>query len=68
MSEIYRRINWDNLTGLSRDKRLYVELKMGETDSLIIGGKLNDQYKNELQKAIDGFPQVKKFYWRDKPF
>jgi len=34
MTEIYKRINWNNLTELSKDKRLYVELKMGEIDSL----------------------------------
>lgn len=67
IAEIYRRINWDQLDNLKKEQRLFVELKMGKIDSLIIRGNSEGLYRQELQKTLDEFPQLKKFYWRNEP-
>tara|TARA_R110000823_G_scaffold295431_4_gene414819 strand:+ start:39558 stop:40346 length:789 start_codon:yes stop_codon:yes gene_type:complete len=68
IAEVYRRINWENLPELSKEKKLIVSLKTGEIDSLtIIRDKAGEAYIKELQTVLNQFPQLKKFYARGKP-
>ena len=68
MAEVYNRINWDNLPKFSKDYKVFVNLKTGKVDSLtIIHSKAPELYIHEVQKVLDEFPQLKKFYSRNKP-
>lgn len=68
VAEVYRRINWDNLPELSKDKRLFIRLKIGGIDSLtIIHSNTPEVYTNETQRVLGDFPQMKKFFSRGKP-
>lgn len=68
ITEVYRRINWENLPELSKDKKLIVRLKTGEIDSLtIVRDNAGEAYIKELQTVLNKFPQLKKFYVRGKP-
>ena len=68
MAEVYKQIKWKNLPKLSKDFKVYVSIKTGITDSLtIIRNKAPDFYVQEVQRVIDGFPKLRKFYFRDEP-
>jgi len=63
--EIYRRINWNKLPGLSNDKRVYASLtldngKLTSEDSVIDKQKIAEVYKMEVKRVIAGFPVIGK--------
>lgn len=68
--EIYKRINWKLLPGLSTKYRLFVYYKIGEDGRFSkaeINGQVGDAYRNQLQLILNDFPPVQVFYYRDKP-
>jgi hypothetical protein len=69
-NEIYRRINWKLLPGLSKKYRLYVHYQIGEDGRFSkaeIRGELGEAYRNQLQLILNDFPPIQVFYYRDKP-
>lgn len=68
MAEFYKRINWKALPKLSKDYIVFIELKLGEVDSLtIIRSSAPELYEKEVQRIIDEFPKLRKFYSRGEP-
>lgn len=68
MAEFYHRINWKALPKLSKDYKVFVELKLGKVDSFtIIRSSAPELYKKEVQRVIDEFPKLRKFYSRGEP-
>lgn len=68
--EIYKRIGWDMLPELSKDKKLFVEIKIndqGEIKESEVKGKLEGEYRKQLEHIIKDFPIVQVFYSRGKP-
>jgi hypothetical protein len=69
MTKVHNMINWDELPELSKDFKIYVSLTTGENDSLsIVKSFAPELYEMELQRVINEFPQLKKFYSRGEPF
>lgn len=68
MAEVHNRINWKNLPKLSKDYKVFVSMKVGSVDSLtIIHSKAPELYVREVQRVLDEFPELRKFYSRGKP-
>lgn len=68
MAEVHNRINWNELPKLSKDYKVYVHLKMGKIDSLTIAhSRAPELYVQEVQRVLDGFPELRKFYSRGEP-
>jgi len=68
--EIYRRINWKVLPGLSTKYRLFVDYRIGEDGRFSkaeVHGQLGDAYRKQLELILNEFPPVQVFYYRDKP-
>ncbi len=63
MTEVHNRINWKDLPKLSKDYKVFVSIKMGMVDSLkIIHSKAPVLYIQEVQRVLDEFPELRKFY------
>lgn len=68
MAKVYNMINWDFLTELSKDFKIFVLLSTGTSDSLsIIKSRAPEIYINELNRVLKEFPKLRKFYSRDEP-
>ncbi|WP_338238989.1 hypothetical protein [Persicobacter diffluens] len=68
MAEVHNQINWKALPKLSKDYKVFVNIKMGVTDSLtIIHSKAPELYVQEVQSVLNEFPKLRKFYSRDEP-
>ena len=68
MAEVHNRINWKDLPKLSKDYKVFVSIKMGKVDSLtIMHSKVPGLYVQEIQRVLDEFPQLRKFYSRGEP-
>ena len=70
--EIYRRIDWNKLPKLSRDKRIFATLtldngKLTAEDSVIEKQPIEDIYKLEIKRVIASFPDIQVFYSRGQP-
>ncbi|WKZ58844.1 MAG: hypothetical protein QY309_13305 [Cyclobacteriaceae bacterium] len=68
--QIYKQINWDKLPELSKEKKLYVTIKVngnGEIGESEIKGHLEGEYRNQLEQIIRDFPLVQVFYSRGEP-
>ncbi len=68
MAEVHNRINWKGLPKLSKDYKVFVRLKMGKIDSFtVLHAKAPELYVQEVQRVLDEFPELKKFYSRGEP-
>ena len=68
MAKVHNQINWKELPNLSKDYKVFVSIKIGKVDSLtIIHSKAPDLYVQEVQRVLDEFPQLRKFYSRGEP-
>ena len=66
--EFFSRIKWENVPELSDKYRFSVGFILQEVDSIwILRGTGPDACKKEVQRVIDGFPNIKDFYYRGKP-
>lgn len=69
-AEIYKRINWDMLPKISKDKKVFIALtinEQGKIDYSEIIGNAEKEYKDEIEKIINDFPIVQVFYSRGQP-
>lgn len=69
-AEIYRRINWDRLPKLSKDKRLFLTLKFdgqGKIGESEINGEIEKEYKDEIELVIKSLPTIRVFFSRGQP-
>jgi hypothetical protein len=67
---IYKTINWDKLPKLSKDKKLFVTIKIdgeGRIRESEINGQIENEYKDEVKRVIENFPTVQVFYSRGQP-
>jgi hypothetical protein len=68
MAEVHNRINWKDLPKLSKDYKVFVSIKMGSVDSLkIIHSKAPELCIQEVQRVLNEFPKLRKFYSRGEP-
>jgi hypothetical protein len=67
---IYKGINWDKLPKLSKDKKLFITIKIDEEGRIggsEINGQIENEYKDEIKKIIKDFPTIQVFYSRGQP-
>lgn len=65
VAEFHRRINWHELTGLSKEYKVYVTVQNSiDKPFNIVHSKASEAYVKETQRVIDNFPKLKKFYSR----
>lgn len=64
-AEVHKRINWQELPKLSEDYKVFVIVNMGKVDSLtIVLSKAPEAYVQEIQRILNEFPDLRKFYSR----
>lgn len=67
-AEVHRRINWEEIPKFSQEYKVYVDVKIGKIDSLtIILSRAPELYVQKVQKILDDFPKLRKFYSRGDP-
>lgn len=69
-AEIYKRINWGRLPKLSKNKKLFLTLKLdgkGKISEARINGEIETEYKNEIESILNAFPTTQVFYSRGQP-
>jgi hypothetical protein len=69
-AEIYKRINWNRLPKLSKDKKLILTLKFdgeGKISETEINGGIEKEYEDEIESILKTFPTIQVFYSRGKP-
>jgi hypothetical protein len=69
-AEIYKGINWDKVPKLSKDKKLFVTIKIDEEGKIAeseINGRIEKQYKDEIERIIKEFPTIQVFHSRGRP-
>ncbi|ADR20943.1 hypothetical protein MATR_14310 [Marivirga tractuosa] len=68
MAKVHNMIKWEELPELSKDFKIYVSLTTGAKDSLsIIKSKAPELYADELNRVLEEFSELKKFYSRGEP-
>lgn len=69
-TEIYKRIDWDNLPKLPNDKRAFILIeidKQGKIKDSKIYKEIEKEYQNEIERIIKEFPVVQIFYSKGQP-